>query len=422
METIPPIPSVRRFVFAGLFAVVLASLTACQPSVPSPPGAEKAPATRQAAALQVLDPPAGPGAIAPNLLATSQGVLLTWMEPSDDGVFTLFYSRYESGRWTPRHAIASADDAFANWADLPAVAGSGTGILYAHWLSKLGTDTYAYGAELLRSEDGGESWAPLGWLHDDTSESEHGFVSYATSDEGVIQAFWLDGRAMPKGGAMQLRTTRLERAVAVAESSRSVVLDDRVCECCSTDAAWTASGPVVVYRDRSPEEVRDIAIVRAVDDGWSESSIIHRDEWTIEGCPVNGPAISAHGDRVAVAWFTAGGSGPSVQLALSDDGGAHFGPPIRLEEATPLGRVDVILTAGGNAVVSWVDTTETGAEVRWQSVSPGGAKTPVQVLTTTDPARSSGFPKLIAHGDQLLFAWIESGESPRLRAGLMALP
>ena len=33
-------------------------------------------------------------------------------------------------------------------------------------------------------------------------------------------------------------------------------------ECCPTTAAMTADGPIVAYRDRSPEEVPDIYITR----------------------------------------------------------------------------------------------------------------------------------------------------------------
>ena len=50
------------------------------------------------------------------------------------------------------------------------------------------------------------------------------------------------------------------RTAFVADSiGPGVPLDDRVCECCSTSAAMTANGPVIVYRDRSADEVRDIA-------------------------------------------------------------------------------------------------------------------------------------------------------------------
>ena len=50
----------------------------------------------------------------------------------------------------------------------------------------------------------------------------------------------------------------------------------------------TADGPVVVYRDRSEQEIRDISIVRLHDGKWSQPSSVFEDNWKINGCPVNG--------------------------------------------------------------------------------------------------------------------------------------
>ena len=41
-----------------------------------------------------------------------------------------------------------------------------------------------------------------------------------------------------------------------------VQIDKRVCECCQTSATATPDGLLVVYRDRSQDEIRDIALVR----------------------------------------------------------------------------------------------------------------------------------------------------------------
>jgi hypothetical protein len=243
--------------------------------------------------------------------------------------------------------IAAGDDFFANWADLPGVVAAADGSLTAHWLAKTGEETYAYSIFLARSTDGGVSWTPLGRLNDDDTPTEHGFVSYVAADDGV-RAFWLDGRAMAEGGPMSLRT-----AVITDQVGPDEVLDERVCECCSTDAAMTSTGPVVVARDRSESEIRDISIVRRVDGDWSRAQPIHADAWQIDGCPVNGPEIAADGDLVAVAWFTAAGAEPRVQMAISHDAGASFGRPVLIDGEGPLGRVDVVLD-GKEAVVSWL--------------------------------------------------------------------
>jgi len=65
---------------------------------------------------------------------------------------------------------------------------------------------------------------------------------------------------------------------------------------------------------------------RHVDGAWANPVATGAEGWEIEGCPVNGPAIAAAGDRVAVAWFTAAGDTPRVRFASSTDGAASFGP------------------------------------------------------------------------------------------------
>jgi hypothetical protein len=344
--------------------------------------------------------------------------MLSWLQPAaEDAGHSLYFSELKGERWTAARQIAAGDGFFANWADLPMLSQAADGTLFAHWLAKLGDDTYAYGATMARSRDGGESWQEIGLLHDDASASEHGFVSYVPLPSGGVQAFWLDGRAMPAGGAMQLRSARLGEGGVTA----SRLLDERVCECCATDAALTTTGPVVVYRNRDPSEVRDIAIVRHTAEGWSEPTLIHPDGWQIHGCPVNGPAIAAEGSRVAVAWFTAAAPGARIAVAFSDDDGASFSQPFLVDDSKPLGRVDVALDRAGNALVSWVDTAEQGAEIRWRRVSPDGESGPAGLVSTTTAARSAGVPRMQHRDGEMLFAWVEDGKPTHLRTAWVAL-
>ena len=401
-------PRLRR---VGILAAVvwLGSLAACSPAPSGDDGATEAPAV--SATLRFVEPPASPGAMAPALAAGANGVFLSWLEPFGDGGHALYTAQLREDQWTPKRRVAASDTFFANWADVPAVVESADGNRFAHWLQKLGEDTYAYGAELARSRDGGETWEALGLLHDDASPTEHGFVSYAVPADGEVQAFWLDGRQMLEGGAMHLRTTRL----ADSPPEPSTLLDDRVCECCSTDAAMTSAGPIVVYRDRSDSEVRDIAVVRATAEGWSEPAMVHDDGWEIHGCPVNGPAVAAEGERVVVAWFSAPESGPRVAVAFSDDAGASFRAPIVVDDVQPLGRVDVALDREGRGLMSWMGFSGEGAEIRWRRVEPGGGVGPVHVVAQTTVARSAGVPRMLRRGEELVFAWVEDVEPSRLR-------
>jgi hypothetical protein len=180
----------------------------------------------------------------------------------------------------------------------------------------------------------------------------------------------------------------------------------------------TAQGPVVVYRDRTQDEIRDIYITRMVDGAWTEGRAVADDGWHIAGCPVNGPAVVADGQTVVVAWFAAPEDVARVKVAFSTDGGATFGTPVVVDDGNPRGRVDLVLSNVGSAIVSWLETGDgSGAEVRLRRVFGDGTASVSATVTTSSAERASGFPQLIQHPDgSLMMAWTDVGnEDARVR-------
>jgi hypothetical protein len=154
--------------------VILAALAACARDRPPEAGA--------GGALAAADPPAAPGALAPNLAADGEGALLSWLEPVGAGEagaaeHRLRVARFDGERWGEARTVRAGAGFFANWADTPSVVVEADGRWLAHWLEKLGAETYAYGVRLAWSADGGASWSEPVRLHDDASATEHGFVS-----------------------------------------------------------------------------------------------------------------------------------------------------------------------------------------------------------------------------------------------------
>jgi hypothetical protein len=180
--------------------------------------------------------------------------------------------------------------------------------------------------------------------------------------------------------------------------------------------AMTSEGPVVVYRDRSQDEIRDIYLARQVKGVWLTPAPVHRDGWRVDYCPVNGPAVDARGRRVAVAWYAAPDSQPRVQLAFSTDAGARFGPPVRIDAGNPAGRVDVVLRDDGSALVSWIERLAgERAEVRVREVGADGRAGAWQTVTASSAARASGFPRMASAGGAIYLAWTEPGTPSRVR-------
>ena len=143
------------------------------------------------------------------------------------------------------------------------------------------------------------------------------------TDDNRIFATWLDGRNTKReeNNAMTLRSAIIDRDGNITEEFE---LDNRVCDCCQTSTTWTDKGPLVVYRDRLENEVRDISIVRNTDGKWSAPKPVFEDNWKIAGCPVNGPSIDSEGKIVAVAWFTNSNDQPKVFVSISLSSALRF--------------------------------------------------------------------------------------------------
>jgi len=400
-----------------LFCLLFLAVAACRGSEPSGIAADS---------LTSLPDPGGAGAALPHLAVDTDGaVWLSWVEPVDGG-HALRLARLEDEGWRPVSEVARGLDWFINWADFPAVVPLPGGVLAAHWLQKTPGGVYSYRLRVSTSRDRGQTWSEPLSPHRDGTRTEHGFASvFPWGDGGAL--VWLDGRMTPEDlraddghegghdGAMTLYWTRFDAEGAPEPES---LLDARVCDCCQTDVAMTAAGPIVVYRDRSENEVRDIGIVRWQGTRWSEPAHVHRDGWRMPACPVNGPAADALGRTVAVAWFTAAQDRPRVNLAFSSDAGAHFDGPIEVDGGVAIGRVDVTLLEDGSAGVSWVARAGEGAELRFRSIGRSGERGPIVVVSPTSASRAAGFPQMVRAGDRILFAWTEPREPSRLRTAL----
>jgi hypothetical protein len=363
------------------------------------------------AQTHTLPGPAGPGSGQPYLTTASDGrVLLSWIDRLNDGRFSLRFSTREEKGWSKPSIIAEGSNWFVNWADFPSILALTDGSLAAHWLVKSDVGKFDYDVNISRSFDGGRSWTKPVIPHRDGAKAEHGFVSLFEAKDGALSAVWLDGREMksePSAGGhghgdMTLRYAKIKRDGVPIEET---LLDGRVCECCQTSAAMTDEGPVVVYRDRSTDEIRDISLIRIKDGKWTAPRTVAQDGWKLNGCPVNGPAVAARGKRVAVAWFTGADDQARVKLAFSDNAGDTFGAPVIVDEGRPIGRVDVLLLKDGGVIVSWLEKLDGGGAVRVRRIHPNGKLDPSIVVAPAGTARSSGFPQMALAGDALLFAW-----------------
>lgn len=370
-----------------------------------------------APSAELVNVPAVPGSGQPHLFAGEDGtVWMSWVEPQRSGQASdssagerhaLRYATFDGASWTGPHTVAEGTDWFVNWADVPSLRPLPDGRLAAHYLRSNGPNPLAYEVRITQTTPEG-MWQPAVVPHGDGTETEHGFVSLLPWSENRLLAVWLDGRNMAgEGGGHQGEMT-LRGGVLDASGTveRQALLDERTCECCPTSAVRTDDEALVAYRDRTEEEIRNIKLVRYDGQSWSEPALLHDDGWQIEGCPVNGPALAARGEGVAAAWFTAAGGRPQVKVAFSEDGGRTFGTPTVVAGSGAEGRVALLLSDDGTAVVSWLGQGEETAALRARRVRPDGSTAPpATIAPLASTSRGVGMPRMVETEDHLYAAW-----------------
>jgi hypothetical protein len=376
--------------------------------------------------------------MAPQLTRHAAGVVASWLETGDDGRATLKYAERTAAGWSRPQNVASGTDWFVSWADVPTVSRLTDGTLVAQWLKNVDPTIEAYDLRLSTSHDNGRTWTTPFSPHHDKTRTQHGFASlFAWPDgNGSYGLVWLDGREQelntkdPQGGSMALYYARYDRS---GKQLAEAVVNERVCECCSTSVAMTAEGPVAAFRDRSDKEVRDIAVSRFENSAagaaaWSAPATVHADNWTIDSCPVNGPAIAADGTTVAVAWFTMKGDAGHAYAAFSRDAGRTFGEPIRLDDLTSLGHVGIEMLPGGAAAATWVEFADKRARLRVRRIEPAGARSAAVEIAGAGAGHVGGQPRIARAGNELVLAWTESqaegdeGPGQQVHVATAALP
>jgi hypothetical protein len=357
---------------------------------------------------EAVESPASGNSTSPQITTSSRGLLLSWLERSGS-TSTLKFSERSASGWSAPVTVASGA-LVANYADVPSVLRLSDGALVAHWTKE--TDRDREGTDLLlsRSTDDGRSWsAPVSPHHDGTL-TQHAFATLFELPGNGAGVVWLDARAYDQDkDEIGLRYAAFD---AGWKQTADAPVDNRVCECCPTTAALTADGVLTAYRDRSDEEVRDIFTARLENGTWTAGQPVHRDGWTIDACPVNGPALSSRGGRdAAIAWFTAKDGAGQAYAAFSSDAGRSWGSPIRLDDAGSLGRVAIELLDDGTAVASWVELADKRGQLKVRRLDRSGAKSPAAAVADVPASATSSFPRMKLLKDDLVFAWTERSAS-----------
>ena len=348
------------------------------------------------------------------LLSTDKDLFISWTEQVLDSNF-LYVTKLEGGSWSNKKLITKGTDWFVNWADFPSISYNNlSNSIFSFHLQKSSEETFSYDVNYHINSK--ETWKDMNKIHDDNTFSEHGFVSSIPYKDGFMVS-WLDGRNTygvgdhgHAKGAMTIRSAVLDFNGNIVSQN---VIDEMVCECCQTSMAISGDIPIVVYRDRSEGEIRDIYYSRYIDSNWTEPHPIHNDGWQINGCPVNGPNVDSYGDNVVVSWFSASNGRPKVNLKFSTDNGRTFGDKILIDEVdnSPLGRVDIEFISETEAMISWLSTVDGKGKLLIRKIKTNGDIGPIKVVEEVSTERSTGFPQIEEFNDDVYISWTDNSES-----------
>ena len=343
----------------------------------------------------------------PSLTSSNGSLALTWISSDKDMNASLIFRQFKNKQWTNSQTLAIGSDWFINWADFPTHAINGDRVLTSY-LKKSASGTYTYDVFLNLQKLSGEKIKEDFILNTDGFKAEHGFVSIAEGNNEGFFITWLDGRNTVEkelNGNHKPMTIRFAEITTAGDIVNEIELDSSVCDCCQTSITNTDKGPIVVYRDRSDKEIRDIYVTRNIDDGWETPVPVYNDEWEIYGCPVNGPKVVSNSNNLAVSWFTVADGKPSVNLSFSESYGSSFSNPIKINDYTAIGRVDVAFLNDNEVLVSYMEVDDVGTYLRLKKVSIDGKVSKPITISKIDSGRNTGVPQLEILDNEIFIVW-----------------
>jgi hypothetical protein len=123
---------------------------------------------------------------------------------------------------------------------------------------------------------------------------------------------------------------------------------------------------------------------------------------------------------VAIGWFTVQAGAGRAYAAFSEDSGRTFGEPVRVDDGTAIGRLQVSILPDGAAVVSWIESTKLGSQLKVRRIERSGTRSAPIVVAD---APGSAHPRMTATSRELLLAWVEQTRgTTRVRTARAALP
>lgn len=342
---------------------------------------------------------------------------------------TLQISRDDGKSWQPPRVLDTGSDHIATSGESnPKLAFGPNGavvIAYARQLAK----PYTGEVRLLRSTDGGASFAAPLTVHHDRQIISHRFESIAFDAQGQLHTVWIDKRdaELSKQAAAQsgsakpaYRGAALYRNVSTdggASFGPDTKVADYSCECCRIALTATADGQVAaLWRHVFAPNIRDHAftVLGAAGDTAAATTPVRAtfDNWAIDACPHHGPGITpAAGGGYHAVWFGERAAGVAqVQAQVSYGRLQADGKPAGAVLALPDERAEHadVLSAGRRLAIVWRSFDGSGMNLKAWVSDDDGQHFSLRQLARTEA--DSDYPRLLRKGAQLFVLWNTTGK------------
>ena len=271
---------------------------------------------------------------------------------------------------------------------------------------------------MLHSTDGGQTFSAPVTAHTDRQLLTHRFEAMAFDAQGALHTVWLDGRdqaAAPKVGAKSsYRGFAVYRNVSLdggATFGPDLRVADHSCECCRLAVAVGTDGRVrALWRHVFEPNVRDHAIaVLDAKPGSAPPTIVRAtlDDWRIDACPHNGPALAAAADGgFHAVWFgMRQQGGTSVAAVRYGRLNADGSPVLSSVRALPDARAEHadVQAAGDRVAVVWRSSDGARTTLKaWLSTDGGRSFVQQELGEVTGP---NDFPRLVQQGGRMVAVW-----------------
>lgn len=306
-------------------------------------------------------------------------------------------------RWSAPQVLDIADDRIsADGENHPKIAFGPEGVVVVSYTQPL-PQPYAGYIRLLRSGDGGRSFAAPATVHHDQRPITHRFESIGFDAQGRLHVAWIDKRDLLAAGE-GYRGAAIYRTVS-RDGGRSfepeTKLADHSCECCRIALAPTPDGGMAaLWRHVFEPNERDHAFARLGTEAPVQRATL--DHWAIDACPHHGPSMApADGGGFHAVWFGERGGRAGVRYGRLDADGKPSGDTVEL----PDDRAEhaVVAEAGERVAVAWRSTGSDGTRLRAWISKDGGRSFALRELAASPD--DNDHPRLVQRGDRIVALW-----------------